>query len=563
MLQRLFWIGILLSLLIYGLRPTTPTSLAQDEPRTIRVAINNTEQLDPTTLSRFDTNSRDIVENLFVGLTRLDADSGEIVPALASEWTVSPDGLVWIFSLRDDIFWTTYQSGEVRTLRPVVADDVVFGIQRACDPTRPSPKTTNIYIIEGCREIANLLDTWRINDDLLSQEIGVRAIDDTTLQIQLALPTPASYFLTMTSLPEFRPLPRELVIGAAPWPSVATLTTSGAWAVESWTIEGMTLIENPNWPLEKGNIERVEILFNVPADNVPLRLSSGTLDASRIRPTDADTLALALDTVIQQQAGGTVYSVGFSFEYPPFDNPLVRQALAYAIDRDGLINQLAANSFTTYTTANLLTPPSVIASPITDGVTFDPATAQTLLDNAGAAGCAGFPSTLTLVVHNDPLEIAIGQYIADQWNQNLGCPPIFQVGTASRRAIVDASHGLIDRSEDENAGRFALWLISWTADYPDANAWSNEALHCQFGFFRTGRACSSVDSLLDQGASALTIDERSAFYTQAELGLFGASGEFPVIPVIQREILVAHQSWLLGVAQFGPMQFDQWSIATP
>lgn len=560
MLQRLFWIGMLSSLLVYGLRPQ-PISHAQDETLiTARVAISSIDGLDPTTLSRFDMNGRDVVENLFVGLTRYDANSGEVVPALATDWSVSANGLIWTFNLRDDIYWTQYRDGEIVQLRPVVAGDVVFAIQRACDPRRPSPKTTNIYIIEGCREIANLLDTWRLDDSVLQSQIGVLALDDTTLQIQLSLATPASYFLTMTTLPEFRPLPRELVVGAGAWPTVATLATSGAWVVENWEAAGMTLVRNPSWPLAGGNVARVEIRFDIDPNNIPLRLSSGTLDAARIRPTDTQTLALALDTTIDRQVGNTLYSIGFSFEYPPFDNALVRQALAQAIDRQGLVNHLVAQGFDPMLVATNFASSASIAGPTAAGATYNPTTAQQQLAAAGYSQCVRFPNVLTLVVHDDPLEIAIGQYVVAQWNQNLGCPAIFQVATASRQAIIDSAHGTVDRSNESTTGRFALWLISWTADYPDANAWTNEALHCQFGFFRTGRACDQTDMLLDQGASAISVAEREGFYTQAEMGLFGTSGTFPVVPLLQRENLVAHQTWLTGMASYGPFQFDQWRV---
>ncbi len=563
MLKRLFWIGLLSTLLWYGQPTPTLKTLAQNNtPITARVAIHSINNLDPTTLSRFDINGRDVVENLFVGLTRLDAKQGQIVPALANDWEISSDGLTWTFNLRNDIYWMQYQDGEVKPLRPVIADDVVFAIQRACDPRRPSPKTTNIYIVEGCRDVANLLDTWRIDDALLNELIGVKALDETTLQIQLSLATPASYFLTMTTLPEFRPLPRELVIGSGSWPTIATLATSGAWLVESWNESQMVLSHNPNWPLQRGNIERVEVLFTVNSDQVPLRLSSGTLDIARIRHQDTSALTLALDTVIEEHEGGTLYLIGFSFEYPPFDNALVRQALAQAVNRQGLVDYLIQQGFDPFQVATRFTPSSVIAAPTTEGATFNPSVAQQLLATAGYAQCQKFPNSLTLVVHNDALEIAIGSYVVAQWNQNLGCSSIFQVATAPRQAIIDSAHGTVDRSEDSNTGRFALWLLSWTADYPDANAWTNDALHCQFGFFRTGRICDQVDSLLDQGASTFNLAERATLYTQAEAGLFGANGTFPVIPLLQRQSLIGHQRWLTGVAPYGPFQFDQWTIST-
>jgi oligopeptide transport system substrate-binding protein len=535
------------------------TSSQDNAPPRITVAIPGVSSIDPTALPRFATNEQDVIENLFIGLTRLNALEGAVEPYLATDWTVSENGLVWTFNLRDDVQWMEVTDGEAQLLRPVVAADVVFAIQRACDPTRPSPATDNIYVIAGCRTVQNLLDHERIDQDFLNAQIGARAINDTTLEITLAFP--ASYFLTLTTLPEFRPLPAERVRGAGAWPTVATVATSGPWAITNWDTDGMQLDANPAWPLERtGNVQTVDISFSAALDSIPLRLSSGTLTAARLQADDVATLQFAENVVVDETSGPTRYLLGFSYEYNGLNNPLVRRALAQAIDRTALANTLQTLNTEAYREIEHLTPGNVVATPTATGLGFDITTAQQTLAAAGFARCQGLPRPLTLVVHNDPVEVAIGQFIVGQWNQNLGCTDHFVVGTAPKQAVIDTAHGTVDVSEDGNPGRFQLWLVTWTADYPDADAWLAGTLHCSFGFFRPGRTCNNVDTLLDQATRLIAPRDRSLNYTQAELALFGAEGTFPIIPLVETIQYSAHQRWVGDVAAFGPFQFDRWQV---
>lgn len=561
-MKRLIPVFACVVVLLLSWPPATTTHSQDTTTATITVAIPGVTGIDPTTLPRFATNEQDVIENLFVGLTRLNALNGTVEPYLASDWTVGDSGLVWTFTLRDDVQWMATVDGEPTALRPVVASDVVFAIQRACDPTRPSPTTDNIFVIAGCRTVQNLLDLQRINQDFLNQQIGARALNDTTLEITLAFP--ASYFLTLTTLPEFRPLPADRVRGSGAWPSVATLATSGPWVVANWDIDGMQLVSNPTWALERtGNLNQVNISFEADEQRIPLRLSSGTLAAARLQPDAVQTLQFADNVIVDATDGATRYLLGFSFEYEGLNSPLVRRALAQAIDREALAETLQPIDADAYHAIEHLTPGNVIATPTATGVGFNVNAAQQALAAAGYPQCQGLPRPLTLVVHDAPIDVAIGQFVVAEWNRNLGCTDQFVLGGAPKQAIIDTAHGTVDVSEEGSPGRFPMWLVTWSADYPDADAWLAGTLHCSFGFFRPGRTCSNTDTLLDQAARIMTARERSLNYTQAELTLFGTEGTFPIIPLVETVQYAAHQRWLEDVAAFGPFQFDRWQLVPP
>jgi ABC-type oligopeptide transport system substrate-binding subunit len=122
---------------------------------------------------------------------------------------------------------------------------------------------------------------------------------------------------------------------------------------------------------------------------------------------------------------------------------------------------------------------------------------------------------------------------------------------------MDNAHATIDFAE---ASRYEMWLINWSGDYPDANAWSADALHCLYGVLRTGRPCDANDTLLDQAGLSGDISARFNAYTQAETGFFGPDGSFPVIPLVITASYQVQQPWLSGIAGYGPFQFDRWVV---
>lgn len=548
--RKLAFLFLILTLII----PVTAFGQSNDDDEiTITVAMPQPEALDPLLISRFDQNARDILESLFVGLTRFDARRGEIVPYLAESWTVSDDGLNWTFNLHDDIYW---MDGD-KVVRPVSAGDVVFAVHRACDPRRTMPLTANLAIVEGCQTMMNRQDTWNITEEMLNDQIGVTATDETTVEFRLLFP--ASYFLSLTALPEYRPLPADNMLSDEPYPQATTLLTSGPWIVEKWDGQHMLLISNPDWPLDReGNATRIDIRFDMPANTIANRITSGTLDAARIDKATAESISTSNPDIIETTADEPLWMIGFSLEYEQAANPLLRRALALSIDREQLATALTMSNENVYAPMGRFTPRSALASPSVPGAVLNRIRAGELMDEAGYSQCAGIPTGFAVAVPNDSLSIAVGQNVVDQWHANLGCPVgTFVVTPVSRQLLIDNAHNTLDSAE---VSRYPLWLITWTADYPDTNAWLSDALHCQFGVLRTGRPCTSTDRLLQQAGVAEDLIDRINLYTQAETDLFGSDGEFPVIPLVAPVAQWVHQSWIEGVASYGSFQFDRWTV---
>jgi oligopeptide transport system substrate-binding protein len=550
----------LLALLIISLFPLQPAQAA--DPVTVRIAMPPIGNLDSVSLPRFDYNARDVVENLFLGLTRYNATTGQIEPALAKDWTVSADGLTWTFNLWGDVQWVRFNpdSQKVEAVRPVVAGDFVYGIRRACDPTPPNPVTHTVYIIGGCLKIATL-SPLLINDVLIARELGVEAVNDHTLAIKLTFPAP--YFVVLAALPEFRPVPREALAKDSDWTKPGVLISNGPWVMTDWMHDQhMTLIRNPLWPSTfTGNVERVDITFAQSNSAAAQQFLSDKADFVRLDTATLPTVKQAKPDAILSTPDAGVTVLGFSLERPIVNNENFRRALALAVDRDALVKQIAGD---TAIATSRFTPPGLIGGPTDtpDNQGFVPDKAKVALVASGINACT-LTQKLDLAVEDTPQAIALAQALVSQWQAVLGCRPnsfnIRKAPAATLQAVAHAAITAVDNNNRETP-RPLLWIASWTGDYPDANAWTGDGVHCQYGYLRTGIACGEADKAVDAAALETVLAKRAELYNKAETVWFGANGTFPVVPLYMPLNAVGRQPTLNGVTASGPARYDLWTV---
>lgn len=551
-------VGLMFLLLnLWGLRPVSATSPAQDqEPTSLRVAMPAPTTLDPVQLSRFDPNARDLVENLFIGLTRFDPITHEIEPMLAQSWTVSDDGLTWTFTLREDFQWVRYDPAgqQVVAIRPVAAGDFVYAVQRACDPRRPSPVTANLAIIEGCLTVASAFPEV-INDLLVAREIGVRATGPYTLEITLMFP--AAYFPSLLSTPEFRPLPREAITAAENWTQVPAIMTNGPYVIQLSQPSGMVLVQNPYWPDElAGNLAQIDVIFS---EEVVSLISSDRADVARLSDEQIGLARdLAPDVRLTIDEGTTLTMLGFSPDRRMVELAEIRRALSLAIDREALTQQFfpdLAQPVTQFTS------PDVAAAPDLPDALYDPAQAQSYFAAAGFPNCAGVPEKMiVLVPDDDPLWVEMGRWITQQWSTVFGCnPALFEVKPIARTLLIEIAHANYDA---EKVTRSHIWLATWNADYPDANAWINDALHCRYGYIRIDRTCDVGDQYLDQATLESDPAQRATLYGLTEEQFFGPNGVFPVTPLFISTTAWLRQSQVTQINSSGAARYDLWVRAS-
>ncbi|HSM56460.1 MAG TPA: ABC transporter substrate-binding protein, partial [Candidatus Sulfomarinibacteraceae bacterium] len=366
-----------------GAPPTVTPDPEKAEEAVLDLGLSGApSEIDPQQAS--SDSEMNLVENLFVGLTRYNHAQNSVEPELAREWDVSDDGLTWTFHLRQDIYWV--KSGlhppttsllprdtEPQPYRPVVAGDVVFAIRRACDPQMDTPDKVVLFIIEGCEEVHSLVEAEA--DDLA--RIGVRAPDDGTVEITLR--EPAAYVPTIATLPLIRPVPEEIVAAfggtGQSWARLDTVLTSGRFVMDAETQPNShtILIRNPYWPDPfRGTVDLVNIYW-MDSDSAYEQWLDKSLDVSVMPASELEAILRdpRLGPRLHLFSNQSVFYLSFNTESEVFSDPSVRRAFSAAIDRQQLIEEVYAGRGAPM---RHFSPPGVLGAPPADqvGVGYDP-----------------------------------------------------------------------------------------------------------------------------------------------------------------------------------------------
>lgn len=518
-----------------------------------------------------DANASHLLESLFVGLTNLNHQTLQVEPELAQSWEVDSTGQVWTFHLRNDIYWVralpsnsdSSSAVSVERVRPVVAGDVVTAVRRACSREPNTRDAFVLFIIQGCEQLNRALE-----GEVDPSIVGIYALDDDTLQVNLN--APAGYFLTLTTMPLFMPVPTELVeqFGAewrdqfgqfaGGWQTAVNLVTSGAFFPTPREDFGqrVTLHRNPEWPIRRlGNVDRVNILF---MDN-----ETSVFNAWQAKSLDMSMLPLAQTEAMIEQSpqrltlvpNQTVFYLGFNFDSPVFSDPAARQAFAAAVDRDKLVQDVFGE--TGALPIRHLTPPGVLGGPPIDeiGGGYSPDFARLKMAESSFGGCRNMPP-ITLLISSADLSLLQAELLRDMWVRELGCKE-------EQIVIQQVQFGglLANTRRDAGAVRPDIWELGWSSYYPDAHNWLNDLLHCQRSENRQNRPCSSIDEAIVQASALSSLAERTALYRKIENEFFDGGGIVPILPLYVRgEVELAH-SWVSYTpATFGGEQFDTYMI---
>lgn len=377
-------------LLLFGVRgPASSEQVPAAGGVYVEGVVGHPTYLNPL-LAPFNDADQDVVSLVFSGLTRLSPDGG-VVPDLATSWSISPDGKVYTFHLRN----ASWQDGQ-----PVTADDVVFTIDQLQSPAFP-----------GSPEIARL---W--------QSVKVVKVDSRTVQFTLG--EPYAPFLEYTTLGI---LPVHLlgsVNGRAllNHPFNAHPIGSGPFQIKSASLQEIALEPNPRYygqrPYLAGLTFRYFDNFQAAFD----ALRRGDIQGLGNIPSE-HVLELANDpriTLQQEPEYARLNLVILNTEAPLFSDDVVRRALDLAIDRTKVI-QVAVDGEGA-PAAGPIMPESWAFDAQPNAYVYDPAQAGRLLDQAGwtlpsAGGIrqkGGKPFRFVLLAVNDPARLRTAQEISRQ-----------------------------------------------------------------------------------------------------------------------------------------------------
>ncbi|HEX7898636.1 MAG TPA: ABC transporter substrate-binding protein [Planctomycetota bacterium] len=275
-----------------------------------------------------------VLMNLFEGLANYDPGDASPVPAAAERWEISPDGRTWTFHLRP----ATWSNGD-----PLVAADFAFAWKRVVDPKTASTYAHRLFLIRNAREIAR--------GEKKPDELGVKAVDERTLVVELVHPAP--YFAQLVCLNLFYPVHRTS-IGKPPkdW------LTNGPYRLVEWRVnDRKVFVKNPRYRAAKDVALEKAVFVSVPdAARALAMYEAGQVHWLFQVPTDRiDQISKRPDFV-----GGpanSVYFYMFNTKRKPLDDPRVRRALSLTIDRESITRALLRGGETP--ADRLVPPPSV------------------------------------------------------------------------------------------------------------------------------------------------------------------------------------------------------------
>ncbi|WP_454440373.1 peptide ABC transporter substrate-binding protein [Vibrio bathopelagicus] len=443
-----------------------------------------------------------IVNDMFEGFVIENSD-GQIIPGQAQQWTFSNDGKTVTFVLKNDLKWS---NGD-----PVTASDFVFGWQRAV-----SPKTgNNTGFIFSTANIVNASDI--IAGDKDPSELGIKALNDHTIEISLSKPTP--YFMSLMSIKTFFPLPAKLVEEKGDqWTRAENIATNGAYTLSKWVPNEYVEVErNSNYWDDTSTVINKVTYLGLSSQNAELiRYQAGEIDmTNRVQLEYYQKLRQESPEQIKAQAllGSYVYS--FNTRQAPFDDVRVRQALSMAVNREILVEKVTgqgepeAYSVTPNNIPSYTAPKSLFEA-------LDSSERQTkakqLLAEAGYNQDNPLTFTLTYNTSENHKKIAIA--IASMWKP-LGVK--VELENMEWKAYVAA----------KGAGDYQL-ARSWAfGDYPEPSALL-EAFTCGHTANESGYCNSDYDELLQQASKTEDQPKRFALYQHAESLLNQSSVVIPL-----------------------------------
>ena len=485
------------------------------------------ESLDPQLAT--DGTSFEVIADYTDGLMQMDAD-GAAVPACAESYEVSEDGTTYTFHIREDAVWS---NGD-----PVTANDFVFAWQRAVDPANASEYS---YMLSDIGQIVNAAEIIAGEKDV--SELGVTAVDDKTLEVQLNVPV--SYFLSLMYFPTYYPVNQAFFesCGDTFATSPETTLSNGAFVLTSYepAATAFELVKNETY-YDADKVQLAGLNYQVIQDSQQALMSyqNGDLDTTLLNGEQVDQVKD--DPEFTSVGAGYLWYISPNIkEVPELANLNLRLAMTFALDRDSICNDVLKDGCApTYTAV----PPEFAAGPdgsdfsadqtmFADVCAYDPDKALEYYE-AAKTELSQDTFTFDMVVDADDAPQKVAQVVKEQLETTLP-------GMTINLTIEPKKQ----RVEDMQNGNFQLGLTRWGPDYADPMTylgmwvtdnsnnygfWSNADYDAIIAECTTGDLCTDPEgrwsALYD--AEKIVMDEAVIFplYTQcnAEMVSSAVSG---------------------------------------
>lgn len=472
-------------------------------PKTVDAAktISLNAGMEPTGLNTLTSTYAiefSLFNHMYENLVTLD-DDDNTVPGAAESWDYDEDTLTYTFHLRKDGVWT---NGD-----PVTAKDFEFAWSQALNPDVASDYAYFLYFIKNAEKYFNGEVAW--------DEVGVKVVDDYTLEVTMEQPTP--YALFLFSFGTLAPINQRFyeAVGADLYSTEAQyFCTNGPFALTEWSHNDKIVMQKNDAWHGAADVEVEEIDWKIITDaNAALSsFLAGDLDMVGLGTGELIKQAEAAGATIQSYTDGTSFYIYFNNNDQYLSNVNLRRALFNAIDEQKEIDTVWQNDNEPMTS---FTAPGVSA---TDGTSFagkvgelyapsrDQEKAKKYLATAlSELGCTvdELSAHLSIDCGDSATSIAEASFYQEQWRQVLG--------------IEVTVNSMITKqgSQNRKTGNYVMSITGWGPDYNDPNTfldlWVTDGGNNQTGFSN-----ERYDELIDLAAKETDLEKRESYFIECE-----------------------------------------------
>jgi oligopeptide transport system substrate-binding protein len=310
------------------------TTGATTGAQVLRVNLQGeTATIDPSKFSW--ANESTVIKQVFVGMLGFNADLtlkpvvAKEIPTVANKG-ISADGKTYTFNMKSNVTWSDGTK--------VTAKDFEYALKRLLSPEIAADYASFYFAIAGAEAYNGSGEKDAATKATLKAAVGVKATNDTTLQITLADQSPT--FLQVMALPQAYPLREDIITKFGDkWTEPPNYIGNGPFVLSEWVHQDhQTLKANPKYWGTKPKLAEIQLKQITDINASLAAYKSGELDITAVAPGTERTImadpALSKEIVRFNDLG--TYGLTFNLAVPPFDNVKVRQAITTAIDRDAL-----------------------------------------------------------------------------------------------------------------------------------------------------------------------------------------------------------------------------------
>jgi oligopeptide transport system substrate-binding protein len=460
-----------------------------------------------------DSTSFDVICNLMVGLTQYKDDLS-VAPACAKSWEVKENGKVYIFHLRDDVYWSDGKR--------LTSYDFLYAWQRLLTPSTASQYAFFLHNIEGAYE-------YNTGQNLDPACVQISAPDQFTFQVRLK--KPAAYFIYLTAFCPSYPARKDIIEKYGNnWTNPEHIVTNGPFLLKHWQHEyKIELFANPNYFEGEASLKKIKMFMIPEASSAFALYENNQLDY-------IDNRSFPTPDIERYQKSSEYHNIpllrnnyiGFNCEKAPFNNKIVRQAVSMAIDRNAFARVLKRNEKASY---NWI-PEGLLGYNKNSGIEYNPEKARLLLKQAGFDKGKDFPKVNLLYANREDTRLVV-ETIQDQLKRNLN----IQV------ELTNQEYKVYLQTLKNNTP--PMFRNSWGADYPDPETFMN--IFTSFnGNNRTHWKNTHYDELIYMAQAEQDLKRRGELYATADRLLCKEEATIASTYLSTQNLLV--KPWVKGMA---------------